>query len=103
MQTTTRRHQPHRQLRAMRRLAPLVQSLDIWETEYLHVLTGEDPVKEWVKGTWLKPFLDRLDEPERGEFEADYAMRARAAYPPRSDGTTLQPFRRLFIVARRIT
>jgi trans-aconitate methyltransferase len=33
----------------MRRLAPLVQSLDIWETEYLHVLTGEDPAKEWVK------------------------------------------------------
>lgn len=49
MQTTTRRHQSHRQLRAMRRLAPLVQSLDIWETEYLHVLTGEDPAKEWVK------------------------------------------------------
>ena len=27
-------------------------SIDIWETEYLHVLEGDDPVKEWTKGTW---------------------------------------------------
>ena len=42
-----------------------------------------------------------LDEPERAEFEAAYARRLRIAYPPLADGTTLFPFRRLFIVARR--
>ena len=34
-------------------LAPHAAALDIWETEYLQVLEGADPVKEWTKGTWL--------------------------------------------------
>ena len=80
-------------------LAPLASSLDIWETEYLHVLTGADPVKEWVKGTWLRPLLDALDEAERPAFERCYAEMLRVPYPPRADGRTLFPFRRIFIVA----
>jgi trans-aconitate 2-methyltransferase len=80
-------------------LAPRVAQLDIWETEYLQVLEGVDPVKEWTKGTWLKQFLDALAEPQRSAFENDYAARLRGAYPARADGKTLFPFRRLFIVA----
>ena len=81
-------------------LAPHAAGLDIWETEYLQVLDGADPVKEWTKGTWLKPLLDALAEPERGRFEAAYAALVARAYPRRADGRTLFPFRRLFIVAR---
>ena len=80
-------------------LAPLAARLDIWETEYLQVLEGIDPVKEWTKGTWLKQFLDALAPSDRAPFEADYAARLRSAYPTRADGKTLFPFRRLFIVA----
>ena len=75
--------------------------LEIWETEYLQVLSGENPVAEYTKGTWLKQFLDRLQEPERSAFEADYRHRVAAWYPPEADGRTLFPFRRLFIVAQR--
>jgi trans-aconitate 2-methyltransferase len=82
-------------------LEPLVQTVSIWETEYLQVLRGPDPVKEWVKGTWLKPLLDALDESERARFEADYASRLRLAYPALSNGVTLFPFRRLFLIARQ--
>jgi len=82
-------------------LAPLASSLDIWESEYLQVLSGDDPVKEWTKGTWLSQFLDCLDSAERAAFEADYAQRLRAAYPRLADGTTLFPFRRLFIVLQK--
>jgi trans-aconitate methyltransferase len=64
-------------------------------------LEGKDAVKEWTKGTWLKQFLAALEEPQRSEFEAEYARRVNAAYPPRADGRTLFPFRRLFIVMRR--
>ena len=73
--------------------------LDIWEQQYLQVLHGRDPVKEWTKGTWLKQFLDALAPADAGAFEADYATRVRTAYPPRADGRTLFPFRRLFVVA----
>jgi trans-aconitate 2-methyltransferase len=80
-------------------LAPLAASLDIWETEYLQVLDGENPVKEWTKGTWLTPLLAALDEPERSAFETAYGERVAAVYPPRGDGKTLFPFRRMFLIA----
>lgn len=76
-------------------------ALEVWETEYLQVLSGENPVAEYTKGSWLKQFLDRLQEPERSAFEADYRRRVQAWYPPEQDGRTLFPFRRLFIVAQR--
>jgi trans-aconitate 2-methyltransferase len=82
-------------------LAPLSESVDIWQTEYLHVLTGTDPVKEWTKGSALKPYLDALEEPERSRFEARYAELMGKAYPRRADGRTLFPFRRLFMIATR--
>jgi trans-aconitate 2-methyltransferase len=81
-------------------LAPRSAALDIWETEYLQVLEGEHPVKEWVKGTWLRPLLDALDEPDRNHFESRYADLVAKSYPRRADGHTLFPFRRLFIVAK---
>jgi len=82
-------------------LLPLADTLDLWETEYLQVLQGPAAVKEWTKGTWLKQFLDRLQGAERDAFEADYTARVARAYPRRADGSTLFPFRRLFIVMRR--
>ena len=80
-------------------LAGCARGLDIWETEYLQVLEGNDPVLEWVKGTGLRPILNGLDDDERAIFLGEYARRLRAAYPVRTDGRTLYPFRRLFIVA----
>ena len=82
-------------------LAPTASSLDIWETEYVHVLEGTRPVLEWIKGTWLRPLLAALDDEERAAFESRYAELADAAYPRRADGRTLFPFRRLFIIATR--
>lgn len=82
-------------------LAPLAETLDVWETGYQQLLEGSDPVKEWTKGAWLAPFLQALPAQEAAAFEADYAARLRAAYPPMADGRTRFPFRRLFIVARR--
>ena len=82
-------------------LEPHAASLDIWETTYLQVLEGENPVAEWTKGTRLKPLLDALEEPDRGAFEAAYRARVATLYPKDHAGRTLFPFRRLFIVATR--
>ena len=80
-------------------LSNLSQHLDIWETEYLQVLEGNDPVLEWVKGTGLRPILEGLADDERQAFLDDYGQRLGETYPRRPDGRTLYPFRRLFIVA----
>ena len=81
-------------------LAPRTAALDLWETSYLHVLAGPDPVVEWASGSSLRPFLAPLTEAERVAFRAAYAAALRPHYPPRADGTTLLAFRRLFLIAR---
>ncbi len=82
-------------------LAPLAAELDIWETEYLHVLEGKDAVLNWVMGSVLRPVLDKLEPQQRPEFQHLYGERLAAAYPPRADGKTLLPFLRVFMVAKR--
>jgi trans-aconitate 2-methyltransferase len=74
---------------------------DAWETTYLHVLHGEDPVLGWVRSTVLRPVLALLPEDDAARFTAEYAADLRAAYPRRPDGTTVLPFRRIFAVANR--
>jgi trans-aconitate 2-methyltransferase len=74
---------------------------DAWETTYLHVLSGPDPVLGWVAGTVLRPVLASLDDAQAAELTAEYAAALRLAYPTRGDGTTLLPFRRVFAVGRR--
>ncbi|WP_437316826.1 methyltransferase domain-containing protein [Sorangium sp. So ce385] len=81
-------------------LAPHAARIDLWETEYLHILEGENPVVEWTLGTALRPLLAALDgEGERAEFLEAYGTRVAAAYPKAADGKTPFPFRRLFLVA----
>ena len=83
------------------RLAGLGCEVDAWETTYLHVLPGEDPVFTWVSGTGARPTLQALPDGLREEFETELRQRLRAAYPPGSHGTVL-PFRRVFAVAHRV-
>jgi trans-aconitate 2-methyltransferase len=80
-------------------LSPLARRLDIWQTTYLHVLEGDDPVFDWVSATGLRPFMQALDEAEREAFTQAYRLRLHHAYPKRADGKTLFPFQRLFVVA----
>jgi trans-aconitate 2-methyltransferase len=82
-------------------LLPLVGNLDVWETVYLHILPGENPVVEWTSGTGLRPLLTALSADDRARFLAAYGQHMSRAYPPRDDGMTLFPFRRLFIAATR--
>lgn len=73
---------------------------EVWETTYLHLLTGPDPVLAWTRGTALRPVLAALGPDEQDAFTAEYAALLREAYPPGPHGTVF-PFRRLFAVARR--
>ena len=73
-------------------------AVEAWETTYLHVLRGEDPVLAWVRSTVLRPVLAQLEEDDAAELTAEYAAALRTAYPSRPDGTTLLPFRRVFAV-----
>ncbi len=73
--------------------------VDAWETTYLHVLTGPDPVFEWIRGTGARPTLQALPPGLREEFETELRGRLAAAYPEGPAGVVL-PFRRVFVVVR---
>jgi trans-aconitate 2-methyltransferase len=81
------------------RLTGLGCTVDAWETTYLHVLTGPDPVFTWVSGTGARPTLQALPDDLRPRFEDEFRRRLREAYPEH-DGRVLLPFRRIFVVAR---
>jgi trans-aconitate 2-methyltransferase len=74
--------------------------VDAWETTYLHQLTGEHPVLDWISGTALLPVRDRLSDDGWQQFRQELIPLLADAYPARPDGITFFPFRRIFIVAQ---
>jgi trans-aconitate 2-methyltransferase len=81
-------------------LASLGCRVEAWETTYLHVLSGPDPVFRWISGTGARPVLQALPDGLREEFVTRYQALLRAAYPEQRFGTVL-PFRRVFVVAAK--
>jgi trans-aconitate 2-methyltransferase len=75
-------------------------SVDAWETTYVHELTGENPVLEWIHGTALRPVRASLSDEQWARFRAELIPMLDAAYPVRADGITFFPFRRIFVVAQ---
>jgi trans-aconitate 2-methyltransferase len=82
-------------------LAGLGCSIDAWETTYLHLLSGPDPVFRWMSGTAARPVLQALPEEDRLHFVSEYQELLHNAYPPSTPYGTVLPFRRVFIVAHR--
>lgn len=83
-------------------LHPLASRLDLWETEYNHLLGSTDAIVEWISATRLRPYLEALaDDAERQEFLTRLRAAVAATYTPQRDGAVLFPFRRLFLVAYR--
>lgn len=81
-------------------LAPRAERLELWETEYVHVVEGTQAVVEWYRGSGLRPFLNALaTDEDRAEFVRDYEQALEPHYQPRPDGRILFPFRRLFVLA----
>lgn len=77
-------------------------SLDIWETEYDHVMESKGSIVDWIASTGLRPFLAALDDDhERNAFLTELHRRVSLAYESRADGKVLYPFRRTFVIAYR--
>lgn len=77
------------------------EKVDVWRTAYQHPMASAAAIVEWVRGTGLKPFVDRLTPELQASYLAEYERRIATAYPPRADGRLLLAFPRMFIVAKR--
>jgi trans-aconitate 2-methyltransferase len=82
-------------------LRPLSDSLEIWQTTYVHPLAGVDAVVDWFRGSALLPFLAPLTSGERDEFLRRYRRELLEAYGAEPDGQVLFLYPRLFILARK--
>jgi trans-aconitate 2-methyltransferase len=74
--------------------------VNAWETTYIHVLAGQNPVLEWLKGTSLVPLLEKLHVEMNEAFLQTLGQRLEKAYPV-EEGLTLFAFPRMFLVATR--
>jgi trans-aconitate 2-methyltransferase len=83
-------------------LQPLALRLDLWETEYLHIMDGPEAILEWIRATGMRPYLQALpDDRQRKQFQDLCLERLRKSYPQRQSGKVLFPFRRIFVIAYR--
>ena len=82
-------------------LSAICERVELWETEYIHVLPDVDAIVEWYKGTGLRPYLEALGAEEQKEFLAAYRARLQTAYLKQKDGRVLFPFLRIFFIAVR--
>lgn len=82
----------------VRELHGLGFAVDAWETTYIHILEGTNPVLEWLKGAALRPLLARLETHEAEDFMSELGEQLRRHYPGEG-GRTLFPFPRIFFVA----
>ncbi|MDW5562081.1 MAG: methyltransferase domain-containing protein [Methanomassiliicoccus sp.] len=82
-------------------LSPLADEVQMWATEYFHVMDDHNDIVAMVGSTGLRPYLDRLPDDRTEEFKAHVLEALRSIYPSRGDGRVLFPFKRLFVVASR--
>jgi trans-aconitate 2-methyltransferase len=73
------------------------ESIVVFEKVYPHVLEDSDAVVEWISGTALVPYFERLGE-HKEEFMEVIRRKMRAAMP---NSPVFYPFRRTFCSARR--
>lgn len=80
-------------------LSGLSGNFRMWETTYFHVMPSHQSIVEWYKGTGLRPFLEQLNENDKGEFEHDVLTETQRYYPIQQNGEIIFRFPRLFMTA----
>ena len=73
------------------------EDIVVFEKIYPHVLADSDAVVEWISGTALVPYFERLGI-YKDEFVASIREKMRAAMP---DSPVFYPFRRILFSARK--
>jgi len=84
-------------------LCDLSSEIDLWETDYYHIMNTHSDIMKWYSGSGLRPYFDCLkDEPVKTEFINEYENALKDAYPTQKDGKILFPFTRIFFIAKSI-
>ena len=83
-------------------LSELFNSIDIWETDYIHIMDSHLSIMEMIRSTGLRPFFDRLEtDNDKKEFEDRVLSEIKKDYPLQKNGKVLFPFKRLFFITKK--
>ncbi|MEO1198563.1 MAG: trans-aconitate 2-methyltransferase [Pseudomonadota bacterium] len=82
-------------------LGDTADTIEVWQTTYVHHLSGPDAIVDWMRGAGLTPYLKRLNVEQMTRFLDGYKAAIEMAYPMRADGSVLLEFPRVFILAQR--
>lgn len=83
-------------------LSSLSNSINMWETYYMHIMDSHLSILEMIKSTGLKPYLDRLvTDRDKKDFEAQVLLEITKDYPKQKNGKVIFPFKRLFFISTK--
>lgn len=82
-------------------VSPHCSLVNIWTTNYFHILKGENPVTEWIKATTLSPYLYVLNDEDKKKFLNEYKSLEKKIYKKESNQKTIFKMKRLFVVAKK--
>lgn len=84
-------------------LSFLSEKVNMWVTDYLHIMDSHKSILEMIKSAGLKPYLDRLEsENDKLEFESAVLRNIKEAYPSQENRRVIFPFKRLFFIAYKV-
>jgi len=84
-------------------LCNLTNDIDMWVTNYCHVMNSYNDIVKWYSSTGLRPYLDCLkDEYMQSEFLFEYEQILSKSYPVQKDKKILFPFTRIFFITKNV-
>ncbi len=82
-------------------LSELSDKIEIWITDYLHIMKSHLAILEMMRSTALKIYLEKLkDDEEKKEFEELVLKDIKSDYPQQKNEKVIFPFKRLFFIAK---
>lgn len=80
----------------------LSDHVDLWETNYYHMMVNHRSIVQWYSSTGLRPYLNRLESvSDQTDFLDDFENALKVAYPVQKNGVVLFPFTRIFFLVSK--
>ena len=80
-------------------LSGISSDFTIWETTYYRRMKSHGSIREWYRGTGLRPYLSALNTKELHAFEEEILCVLAKTYPVQPNREIIFRFPRLFIIA----
>lgn len=73
------------------------RQITVFEKVFPHILDNSEAVFQWMSGTALLPYIEKLPENLKESFKADYKAELQNIFP---ESPVFYPFKRIFIYAK---